>query len=50
MRLVDEAGIGLAPGSAFGEGARDFVRICYARAPDQVAEAARRLANWLNRR
>ena len=50
MRLVDEAGIGLAPGSAFGEGARDFVRICYARAPEQVAEAARRLANWLNRR
>ena len=49
-RLVDEAGIGLAPGSAFGEGGRDFVRICFARAPDQVAEAARRLAVWLNKR
>jgi aspartate/methionine/tyrosine aminotransferase len=50
MRLVDEAGIGLAPGSAFGEGGRDYVRICFARAPDQVAEAARRLTGWLTQR
>ena len=47
MRLVDEAGIGLAPGSAFGEGGRDYLRICFARQPDVVAEAARRLVNWL---
>ena len=47
MRLVDEADIGLAPGSAFGEGARDWLRICFARKPEDVAEAARRLVGWL---
>ena len=49
MHLVDGAGIGLAPGSAFGEGGRDYVRICFARHPDQVAEASRRLVAWLTR-
>ena len=50
MRLVDEAGIGLAPGSAFGAGASEFLRICFARKPEDVAEAARRLTRWLSGR
>lgn len=46
-RLVDEAGIGVAPGSAFGEAGHGFIRLCFARDPDSMAEVARRLRNWL---
>ena len=42
MRLVDEAGIGVAPGSAFGGGGEGFMRLCFARNPDHMAEVARR--------
>lgn len=47
LRLVDEAGIGLAPGSAFGPGGECFMRLCFARDPDHVREAASRLAAWV---
>jgi aspartate/methionine/tyrosine aminotransferase len=47
LRLVDEAGIGLAPGSAFGPGGAPFMRICFARRAEDLEEAARRLTNWL---
>jgi len=49
LRLVDEAGVGLAPGSAFGQGGEQFVRICFARKPEDMAEATRRLVTWLAR-
>jgi aspartate/methionine/tyrosine aminotransferase len=45
--LVDEAGIGVAPGTAFGPGGEEYVRICFARRPDEIAEATRRLTRWL---
>jgi aspartate/methionine/tyrosine aminotransferase len=48
--LVDEANIGLAPGDAFGPAGRGFMRLCFARGPDSVAEAARRLVAWLEKR
>jgi aspartate/methionine/tyrosine aminotransferase len=47
MRLVDEAGLGVAPGSAFGAGAEGYIRLCFARSPDQIAEATRRFTAWL---
>ena len=47
LRLVDEANIGLAPGSAFGPGGEGFFRICYLRSPDALAEAMDRLTTWL---
>ena len=47
LRLVDEAGVGLAPGSAFGAAGEGFVRICYARKAADMAEATRRLVRWL---
>jgi len=47
LRLVDEANIGLAPGTAFGPGGEHFMRICFARRADDLAEAARRLVAWL---
>jgi len=49
FRLVDEAGVGVAPGTAFGKGGETFFRLCFARDPAQVGEAAARLANWLTR-
>jgi aspartate/methionine/tyrosine aminotransferase len=50
LRLIDEAGVGVAPGSAFGAGGEDYVRICFARSPEQMAEATRRIAAWLPQR
>jgi aspartate/methionine/tyrosine aminotransferase len=47
LRLVDEANIGVAPGDAFGEAGKGFLRLCFARSPEQIAEATRRLVAWL---
>ncbi len=49
LRLVDEAGIGAAPGSAFGPGGEGYLRLCFARAPEEIAEATRQFARWLAR-
>jgi aspartate/methionine/tyrosine aminotransferase len=43
-RLVDEARVGLAPGTAFGKGGERFVRLCFAREPEQIREACERIA------
>ena len=50
FRLIDEAAIGLAPGSAFGPGGEAFLRLCFARDPDQVATAAERIVAVIGRR
>jgi aspartate/methionine/tyrosine aminotransferase len=50
LRLVDEAGVGAAPGAAFGPGGEGYLRLCFARAPEEIAEATRRLARWLAKR
>ena len=49
LRLVDEAGLGLAPGTAFGRGGERFMRICFARQPSEIREVADRLVRWLGR-
>ena len=49
LRLVDEAGLGIAPGTAFGKGGEDFIRLCFARKPADMTEVARRLSGWLDR-
>jgi aspartate/methionine/tyrosine aminotransferase len=46
-RLVREARLGLAPGSAFGPEGDGFVRWCLAAAPEKLAEGVRRLARHL---
>jgi len=48
LRLIDEAGIGAAPGGAFGPGGEGHLRVCFARDPDEIVEAARRMARWLS--
>lgn len=49
LQLVDEANIGIVPGSAFGPGGETFNRICFARDAEQLREAMRRLTAWLDR-
>ncbi|UDQ89702.1 pyridoxal phosphate-dependent aminotransferase [Xanthobacter autotrophicus] len=49
LTLVDEANVGLAPGTAFGLGGEGFMRLCFARGDAQLAEASRRLVAWLER-
>lgn len=48
--MVDQANVGLAPGSAFGVGGEGFFRLCFGRNPQQVDEAAERLVSWINAR
>jgi aspartate/methionine/tyrosine aminotransferase len=47
MRLIDEANVGLAPGTAFGAGGENFVRLCFARNAEQLEAAAGRIAGVL---
>ena len=49
LRLIDEAGVGAAPGFAFGPGGQGRLRLCFAGAPQRIAEATRRIAAWLTR-
>ena len=47
-RLVREAGLGLAPGSAFGAEATGWLRWCFAsRDPQRLVQGAERLRGWL---
>ena len=46
-RLIDEAGVGFAPGSAFGTDGEGFMRMCYLRDPAQLQEALTRFGHWL---
>jgi aspartate/methionine/tyrosine aminotransferase len=46
-RLVDEAQAGLAPGTAFGKGGESFLRLCFARDPEQIRDACERIARVL---
>ncbi|MEE8270694.1 MAG: pyridoxal phosphate-dependent aminotransferase [Alphaproteobacteria bacterium] len=44
FRLVDEANVGLAPGSAFGPGGQGYLRLCFAASHDLLERAMERLA------
>ena len=45
--LIDKAGIGLAPGSAFGEEGQGWLRWCFANRPETNAAGLERLARYL---
>jgi aspartate/methionine/tyrosine aminotransferase len=49
IRLVDEANVGLAPGSAFGAGGEGALRLCFARRAEDLTEAVERMASVLSR-
>lgn len=42
-RLIDEANVGLAPGTAFGAAGEGYLRLCYARNPQILEEAVQRI-------
>ena len=44
LRLRDQGGVVVVPGSAFGEGGRGHIRLSYAGDPEQIREGVRRLA------
>ncbi len=47
-RLVTEAGLGLAPGNAFGPEAQGWLRWCFAsKDPQRLVQGVERLRNWL---
>ena len=46
-RIIDEANVGFAPGSAFGSDGEGFLRMCYLRDPVLLKEAMGRFGNWL---
>jgi len=48
-RLVRDAGLGLAPGSAFGPAGEGFVRWCFASSEERLAEGVRRLRHAMVR-
>lgn len=47
QRLVREAKVGIAPGTAFGPGAEGWYRLCFALAPERLSQAFDRLENGL---
>jgi aspartate/methionine/tyrosine aminotransferase len=47
--LVERAGLGLAPGSAFGDEFNGFLRWCFASEPDRLDQGVERLAMFLAR-
>ena len=48
LRLIDEAAVGLAPGTAFGRGGEGFLRVCFLRNPEELDIAAARLVAALS--
>lgn len=45
--IVNSTGVGLAPGTAFGPGGENFLRLCFNRRIEDVEDAASRLEAWL---
>ena len=47
-RLVDDANVGLAPGSAFEKSGESWLRLCFARKAEDLQEATARLVKALS--
>ncbi|WP_420393511.1 pyridoxal phosphate-dependent aminotransferase [Acuticoccus sp.] len=48
FRLIDEALVGTAPGTAFGANGEGYVRVCFLRSRESLAEAMDRIVRFLN--
>jgi len=48
-RILSEASVGLAPGSAFGPGGEAYLRVCFAVDPALIREGASRLVDFLRK-
>jgi aspartate/methionine/tyrosine aminotransferase len=49
-RLVVDGRVGLAPGTAFGAGGEQYLRLCYAQSPERIGIAMDRLGKFLSER
>ena len=49
IRMVEEAHVAMAPGTAFGPVAPNYLRACFHRRLDEVEMAADRIAEWIGR-
>jgi aspartate/methionine/tyrosine aminotransferase len=47
LRIIDEAGVGFAPGGTFGPGGEGHLRMCYLRDAGKLEEAMDRFGRWL---
>jgi aspartate aminotransferase len=47
-RILHEAGVGLAPGTAFGAAGEGYLRLCFAASPARLNEAIDRLERILS--
>lgn len=45
--IIDKAGVGLAPGTAFGEAGTPYFRLCFHRRLDHLETAMERLGGWI---
>jgi aspartate/methionine/tyrosine aminotransferase len=48
--IIDKANVGLAPGTAFGQGGEGYMRLCFHRRLDHIEDAANRIAEWVKRK
>lgn len=46
LDLLRETGVALAPGSAFGDGGKDALRLCFASSRETIDATLDRLSNW----
>ena len=42
-KILNETGVGLAPGAAFGQSGEGYLRLCFAATPDILSSAMDRL-------
>lgn len=47
LPLIDEAGLGMAPGAAFGPAGEGWLRWCFASTPERLDAGIAHLADWL---
>lgn len=47
LEIIDQANVGLAPGTAFGDAYDGWFRLCFHRRPDLLEQAAERLSGWI---
>ena len=45
-KIVDEVGVSLTPGIAFGDNMKNYLRLCFACQRDMLKDAIRRLVNY----
>jgi aspartate/methionine/tyrosine aminotransferase len=48
-RLLNEAGVAVLAGTAFGEGGKGYLRLAYTQSEEQLAEALERIERFVQK-